>query len=117
MRRKRKQRFVPPHTRTAAPDEDKSGRSHDRMVASESLESGYNRKNKVRLFCFTVACGLLASCLFAGDDELVSGTNSRSGHAGARGVVSIVRVGSDGRLVRVLTAPSFPKPSLKPEAP
>ena len=116
MRSKRKQRFVLAHARTAPSNEDESGGLHDRMVASESLESGYNRKNKVRVFCFIAACGMLGSSLLAGDNGLVNTTPSRPGHAGAPGVVSVVRVGSDGRLVRVLTtAPSSLKPAATPE--
>ena len=116
MRSKRKQCFVLPHARTAASNQDESCRSHDRMVASESLESGYNRKNKVRPFCFIIASGLLGSCLLASDGGVVNTTSSRTVRAGAPGLVSVVRVGRDGRLVRVLaTAPSPSKPLVKPE--
>jgi len=118
MRSKRKQRFVLSHARTASSNEDESGRSHVRMVAPETLESGYNRKNKVRPFCFIVACGLLGSSLLAGDNGLANrnAAKSRPGHAGAPGVVSVVRVGRDGRLVRVLTtAPITHQPPVKAE--
>jgi soluble lytic murein transglycosylase-like protein len=114
MRSKRKQCFVLPHTRTAASDEDESGRSHDRMVASESFKSGYNRKNKVRPFCFIVACGLLCGSLLAADAGSVNATSSR--HTAAPGLVSVVRVGRDGRLVRVVaTPPAAVKPPAKAE--
>jgi soluble lytic murein transglycosylase-like protein len=116
MRSKRKQRFVLAHARTAAPNEDESGRSHVRMVASESLGSGYNRKNKVRPLCFIVACGLLGSALLAGDNGLVKTAKPRSGPVSAPGIVSVVRVGPDGRLIRVLTtAPTARKPLVKAE--
>ena len=114
MRSKRKQRFVLPHARTAASNEDESGRSHDRMVASRSLESGYNRKNKVRPFCFFVASGLLCGSLLA-SDGVVNPTSSRAIHAAAPGLVSVVRVGGDGRLVRVLATPASAAPLVKPE--
>jgi len=115
MRSKRKQRFVLAHARTAASNEDESGRSHDRMVAPETIESGYNRKNKVRPFCFIAAFGLLCSSLIAGDGSGVSTNSSRTLRTGAPSLVSVVRVGVDGRLVRVVaTAPSAPK-AAKPE--
>ena len=110
LRSQRKQRFVLPHARTASSNQDESGRSHDRMVASESLESGYNRKNKVRPFCFIVACGLLCGSLLAGDGS-VNATSSRP--AAAPGLVSVVRVGRDGRLVRVVATTPGVKPLAK----
>jgi hypothetical protein len=113
IRSQRKQRFVLPHARTAPSNQDESGRSHDRMVASESLESGYNRKNKVRPFCFIVACGLLCGSLLAGDGS-VNATSSRP--TAMPGLVSVVRVGRDGRLVRVVaTTPAVAKPLAKPQ--
>jgi len=83
------------------------------MVAPERLKSGYNQKNKVRAFCFIVACGLLGSCLLASDSGLTA--KSRSAHVGAPGVVSVVRVGRDGRLVRVLTTTDSQKPLVNRE--
>ena len=113
MRSKRKQRFVLPHARTASSNEDESGRSHDRMVPSESFNSGYNRKNKVRPFCFIVVCWLLCGSLLAGDG---GGNATSSRHTAAPGLVSVVRVGRDGRLVRVVaTAPAIAKPLAKVE--
>jgi soluble lytic murein transglycosylase-like protein len=111
---KRKQRFVLSHARTTPSYKDKAGRSHDRMVASAGLNSGYNRKNKVRPFCFIFALGLLAGSLNAGDESSLGKANLRSGPVKVTGMVSVVRVGHDGRLVRVL-APSSAKPLLKPE--
>ncbi len=112
--RKRKQRFVLSHARTTPSYENKSGRLHDRMVASAGLDSGYNRKNKVRSFCFIFALSLLATSLNAGDESLANRANLRSGPATVSGLVSVVRVGHDGRLVRVL-APSATRSLLKPE--
>ncbi|MGA7415177.1 MAG: lytic transglycosylase domain-containing protein [Bryobacteraceae bacterium] len=68
----------------------------------------------MRPFCFIVACGLLCGSLLAGDGGGVNATSSR--HTAAPGLVSVVRVGRDGRLVRVLaTAPVVAKPRPKPE--
>jgi hypothetical protein len=103
---KRKQRFVLPHARTAASNEDKPGRSHVRMVAPGTLKSGYNRKNKVRLFCFISAFGMFAGSVLAGEQALVNQVKPKVVPVAVPGAVSVVRVGRDGRLIRVLTPTS-----------
>ena len=85
------QRLICSHSRTSPTNQHEASGSHEKMVALADRCSGYNWTNKVRLSCL-IALLSASAALGAG----------LSGPDAPAAVISVVRVGPNGHLIRVV---------------
>lgn len=104
-----KQRLISTHARTVSAREHEAGRLHAKIVALVWRISGYNRKNKLGLFCLMSFCAWSSMPLSGKTGPLAETEHGRNAF-----MVSVVRTDAAGRFVR-LTLPA--KQRVKTAAP